>query len=147
MNREKILLDFYRTSIAYFKQVSEPQYFQGEGPYFLAVVQNNDDYEFHGYEFVDAKTFLASPNEFSQALYDPDFLFQMADTLNLEIKKSRQCFFLFLRKVVPDTPASRLAVQELSETNPDLLDHIFLVNDIEEMLPATYVLQYPILLN
>ena len=148
MNREKMITNFYSTSIEDLKTVSEPQYYQGNGPYILAVIQNKSNIEFHGYEFVDADTFVVAPDKFSEAFYDAAFLDQAAGGLRFEgIDSKGRYFFIYLRKVVPDSPACRFVVQKLYETSPKLVPNIFLVDEFGNLSRATYFLHEPILLN
>lgn len=134
MDRSKMISAFRITCTQLYNQVSELHYYKEQGPYLMALDETNGECEFHCYEFVDAETFLNAPEEFSPAFSDPDFFFQIADTLNLDgIKESLTYYSLTLRKVVPDLPECRLAAQKIKEKNRRLFYQIIFWNETAEM--------------
>ena len=148
MKQDEMLSELHQIFASLYKQVSEPQYYQGQGPYLMTLDETYDAYEFHCYEIIDVETFLSAPEQFSAAFYEPEFLFKVADTLDLNgIKDSGRYFSLLLRKVVPDTPSCRLAVQELYRTNPELVENILFLNETGIMFSATAVLHNQVILN
>ena len=148
MMQNEMVSALRKTFTLFYDQVSEPQYYQGQGPYLLALMKKNDEYEFHCYEIIDAETFLSAPEQFPSAFHEPEFLFKAADTLNLDgIENSGRYFSILLRKVVPDIPACRLAVQTMYKTNPELVANIIFIDTAGKLFPATDILFNPVLLN
>ena len=64
-----------------YKQVSTPQYYQGQGPYLMTMEETYDAYEFHCYEITDVETFISAPEQFSPAFYEPEFLFKVTGSV------------------------------------------------------------------
>ena len=148
MKQERMLLEFHRICTTLYEQVSAPHYYQGQGPYLMALTTNRENYEFHCYEIMDADTFLTAPEESPPAFQEPEFLFGIADTLNLDgIKNTGLDFHLQLRRVIPDSPTCRVTLQKINKTNPDLVAKFFLIDDSGKMFPATDILFKPVLLN
>ena len=148
MKQDEMLAGLHLLFASCYKQVSAPQYYQGQGPYIMTLDDTGDAYEFHCYEISDAETFLSAPEQFSAAFYEPEFLFKVADTLNLNgITDSGQYFSLRLHKVVPDTPSCRLTVQELYRTNPELVENILFLHETGIMFSAAADLQSQVILN
>ena len=134
MDQNKMISEFHLTCIKLYNQVSDLQYYQGQGPYIMALDETGGACEFHCYEFVDAETFISSPEEIAPAFQDPDFFFNAAATLNLDgIKDSDQYFSLALRKVVPDMPECRLAAKKIKAAGSGLLKQVVFWNETEEM--------------
>ena len=148
MKQDEMLSELHLIFASLYKQVSAPQYYQGQGPYLMTLDETGDSCEFHCYEITDAETFLSAPEQFSPAFYEPEFLFKVADTLDLNgITDSGRYFSLLLCKVVPDTPSCRLAVQELYRTNPELVENILFLNETGILFSATAVLYNQVILN
>ena len=148
VKQDEMLSELHLIFTNRYKQVSAPQYYQGQGPYLMTLDETGDACEFHCYEITDADAFLSAPEQFSPAFYEPEFLFKVADTLDLKgIKDSGRYFSLLLHKVVPDTPSCRLAVQELYITNPELVENILFLSETGIMFSATAVLDNQVILN
>ena len=96
MKQEEMLSQLRLIFASRYKQVSTPQYYQGQGPYLMTLDETYDTYEFHCYEITDAEIFLSAPEQFSVGLDDPEFLFKVADTLNLQGVKDSGRYFLML---------------------------------------------------
>ena len=148
MKQDEMLSELHLIFASRYKQVSAPQYYQGQGPYLMTLAETGDSCEFHCYEILDVETFLSAPEQFSPAFYEPEFLFKVADTLDLNgIKDSGRYFSLLLHKVVPDTPSCRLALQKMYSANPELAEKIIFVNDNGILLSCAAVLRNQVLLN
>lgn len=114
----------------------------------MVLDETYDAYEFHCYEISDVETFISAPEQFAPAFYEPEFLFKVADTLDLNgIKDSGRYFSLLLYKVVPDTPSCRFALQKMYRANPELAEKIIFVNENGIMFSCAAVLHNLILLN
>ena len=114
----------------------------------MAMEETGDSCEFHCYEITDEDTFISAPEQFSPAFYEPEFLFKVADTLDLNgIKDSGRYFSLLLHKVVPDAPSCRVALQKMYRANPELAEKIIFVNENGIMFSCAAVLHNLILLN
>ena len=148
MKQEEMLSQLRLIFASRYKQVSTPQYYQGQGPYLMTLEETGDSCEFHCCEITDVETFISTPEQFSPAFYEPEFLFKVADTLDLNgIKDSGRYFSLLLHKVVPDTPSCRLALQKIYRANLELAEKIIFVNDNGLMLSSAAVLRNQVLLN
>jgi len=111
-----------------FSQVSEPQYYEGEGPFIIALDEVGGEFVFYFFAIVDVDEFLATPDASPRAFAVEDFFHMAADRLDLShIKHTGQYFRLTIRKVVPDDPACRLALQSLGEVNEETAARILLV--------------------
>ncbi len=148
MKQDEMLSKLHLIFSSRYKQVSAPQYYQGQGPYLMTLEETGDSCEFHCYEITDVETFLSAPEQFSPAFYEPEFLFKVADTLDLNgIKDSGRYFSLVLHKMVPDTPSCRFALQKMYSANPELAEKIIFVNENGIMLSCAAVLHDLVLLN
>ena len=148
MNQEKMILEFHKVCATLYEQVSEPQYYQGQGPYLMALMINQEEIEFYCYEIMDAEAFLSAPEKCPPAFQEPEFLFKIADTLKLDGIANSGCYFhLHLRRVIPDIPACHVALQKLNATTPELIGKIFLIDDSGKLFPAPDILFKQVLLN
>jgi len=140
--------DLRQKLIATFTQVSEPLYYKEDGPYFMATFENDGGFRFYFYELNDVESFLADPDRIPAVFSEPDFLFRATDDLDLnKVKFTDRTFSVFLVKLVPDSPACRLAIIKLHEQNPDLLGSIALINHDGKIFSAYTVLDSPVYLS
>ena len=101
---------------ATFDQVSAPLYYKGEGPYFLATLEHEDDVRFYFYEVNDVESFLDDPENCLPSSLNRTFLFSATDDMDLKkIEHTGRYFHLFLMRLVPDSPVCRLAIKQIHE--------------------------------
>lgn len=138
----------YENVAGTYPQVSQPQCHNGQGPYILAITKKDDSFEFHCFEIMDAETFLADPETTSATFVETDFLFTVADTLDLqEIENSGLYFVISLCKVIPDLPACRYKVRELYAIKPELVANLLFLSDTDILFPATDIVNILAFLN
>jgi hypothetical protein len=138
----------YENVAGIYTQVSQPQCHNGQGPYILAITKKDDSFEFHCFEIMDAETFLADPETTSANFIETEFLFTVADTLDLhEIENTGQYFVICLCKVIPDLPACRYKVRELYAIKPELVANLLFLSAPGILFPATDVVNIPDFLN
>lgn len=128
-------------------QVSVPLYHDGEGPFFMTTREMGDDVKFFVYEVNDVETFLADPEKMPAAFSEANFLFSSADHLDLKaIEMTERYYVLYMMRLVPDSAASRLAIQQLNEVNPEQVLNIALLDEEGKIIPAVNVVDRPVLL-
>jgi hypothetical protein len=145
---EQQTIDDIRQKLAdIFDQVSVPLYYDGEGPFFMATRELGDDVKFFVYEVNDVETFLADPEKMPLAFVDAAFLFSSADKMDLSaVEMTEREYKLFMLRLVPDSAASRLAIQQLNGVNPDQVLNIALLDEEGKIIPAVNVVDSPVLL-
>ena len=83
------------------------------------------------------------PSAFSEA----NFLFSSADHLDLKaIEMTEREYMLYMIRLVPDSAASRLAIQQLNEVNPEQVLNIALLDEEGKIIPAVNVVDSPVML-
>jgi len=143
-----MIADIRQKLTAIFDQVSEPLYHKGEGPFFMATQEQNDDVKFFVYEANTVEKFLDDPEKLPAAFTEADFLFGATDGLDMTtIEKSQREYVLYLIRLAPDSPACRLAIRELSEKNPEQLLNVALINELGNIVPAAMLVDSPVLLS
>ena len=111
-----------------FSQVAEPQHFEGEGPFVIALDEEAGDSVFYFFVIVTAGDFLAAPEAWPRAFKNEDFFHIAADQLDMtKVQHTGKYFRLTLRKVAPDEPACRHTVQQIGQTDPESAARILLV--------------------
>ena len=139
--------DIRQKLVDIFDQVSAPLYHDGEGPFFMATRELGDDVKFFVYEVIDVETFLADPEKMPAAFSEANFLFSSADHLDLKaIEMTDRDYVLYMIRLVPDSAACRLAIQQLNGVNPDHVLNIALLDEEGKIIPAVNVLDNPVLL-
>ena len=139
--------DIRQKLVDIFDQVSVPLYHDGEGPFFMATRELGDDVKFFVYEVNDVETFLADPEKMPAAFSEANFLFSSADHLDLKaIEMTDREYVLYMIRLVPDSAACRLAVQQLNGVNPGHVLNIALLNEEGKIIPAVNVVDSPVLL-
>ena len=140
--------DLRQKLIATFNQVSEHLYYKGEGPYFMATLEDDGEFRFYFYEVNDVESFLADPGKTPAVFSEPDFLFSATDDLAPnKIKFSERSFLIFMMRLVPDSPVCRLAIKKLHEQNSEILGSIALINHYGKIVSANTVLDSPAYLS
>ena len=148
MDRNFMVSTLYENVAGTYTQISQPQCHNGQGPYILAITNSTDTFAFHCFEILAAETFLSDPETISDAFVDPDFLFEVADTLDLHtIKNSGRYYTIWLRKVIPDLPDCRCKVRELYAIKPELVTNLLFLSTPGILFPATDIVNIPDLLN
>jgi len=148
LKTEEMLSAFSQVCADVYDQVSTLQYYQGKGPYLIALVTDRKPWEFHLYEIVDAESFLENPRGIPRAFNDPEFFFEVSASLDLsKIQKSGKHFQIQMRKIIPDTPTCRLQVQKLFETNPLLAECIFFMAESGDLLHSKDILPTPTIIH
>ena len=148
MNRNLMMSALYANIAGIYTQVSLPQCHDGLGPYLLALSKNEDTFAFHCFEILDAETFLTDPETVATTFIDIDFLFGLADTLDLcTIRHSSRDYLIWLRKVLPDLPVCRCKVRELYAAKPELAANLMFLSDSDILFPATDIVFIPDFLN
>ena len=143
-----MIVDFQHKLSAIFDQVSEPLYHEGEGPFFMATQEQGGDVKFFFYEANTVEAFLADPQKLPAAFAEPEFLFSAADGLDMSaVQQSQRDYALYMIRLAPDSPACRLAIRELNQTNPEQLLNIALLNELGNIVPAALMLDAPVLLS
>ena len=139
--------DIRQKLVDIFDQVSVPLYHDGEGPFLMATRELGDDVKFFVYEVNDVETFLDDPEKMPAAFSEVNFLFSSADHLDLEaIEMTERYYVLYLIRLVPDSAACRLAIQQLNGVNPDHVLNIALLDVEGKIIPAVNVVDNPVLL-
>ena len=130
-----------------FDQVSVPLYHDGEGPFFMTTRELGDDVKFFVYETNDVETFLADPAHIPLAFKYPTFMINQVNGLDLTAFKSTdRVFEINMMRLVPDSAACRLAIQQLNGVNPDHVLNIALLDVEGKIIPAVNVVDNPVLL-
>ena len=65
---QAMIADFRQKLSAIFDQVSEPLYHNGEGPFFMATLEQDGEIKFFFYEANTVETFLADPEKLPAAM-------------------------------------------------------------------------------
>jgi hypothetical protein len=141
------IVDLHHKLANIFDHVSDPVYYNEEGPFFMAACKLGTDVQLYLYEANDVETFLADPEKlptaFSKSFYllkpPNDDAPEKAESINLD-------FTLSALRLVPDSPICRLAIQQLHAKNPDILSKIALIDAAGELIPAVTVINSPVLL-
>ena len=141
MKPSEMIVALRKTFAVVYDRVSEPQHYRGEGPFLMALLNNQGNHEFHFYEFLAAETFLSAPDKRPLALQEPEFLFKIVDSLNLEgLELAGRALNLILRRIIPYIPACQLAVQNMHRIDSDRVENILFVNDAGKLLPVADIL-------
>jgi len=131
-----------------YDRVSPPQYYQGEGPYLVAMVTDKAPWEIHLYEILDTKTFQSNPQGIAQAFRDVEFISSALASMEGDYPIARDSkISLQLRKIIPDTPACRLIVQKMYELAPLTATNIFFMTDRGSLFHSKDILAKPVQLN
>ena len=113
----------------------------------MATRELGDDVKFFVYEVNDVETFLAAPEKMPAAFSEANFLFSSADHLDLKaIEMTERYYVLYMIRLVPDSAACRLAIQQLNGVNPDHVLNIALLDVEGKIIPAVNVVDNPVLL-
>ena len=148
MMEQAMIANFQHRLRAIFDQVSEPLYHNGEGPFFMATQEQDGDVKFYFYEANTVEAFLADPQKLPSAFVEADFLFSATDGLDMtNVEQSQRDYALYMIRLAPDSPACRQAIRELSEKDPEQLLNIALMNDQGNIVPASLLLDAPVLLS
>ena len=111
-----------------FAQVAEPQYFENEGPFIIAMDEVDGEAVFYFFAVMETRDFIANPEAWPKAFKKEDFFHVAADSLDVtKVQHTGQYYRLTIRKVAPDEPACRHAVQEMAKTDPKAAAGILLV--------------------
>ena len=125
------------TSRAHCSQTSDPQYFDGEGPFIIAMDEHDGTPKFFCFSFADTNEFIAQPDDLPRALQSEEFPFELADHLDIgHLDNSGQIYQFTFMKIVPDVPACRGAVKELLKTDSQTASLISLMRPDGSLLPA-----------
>ena len=144
MTRNFMVATLYANVARNYKQISWPRYHNGQGPYILAATKKDASFEFHCFEILTAETFLSDPETIATSCIDRDFLFEVADTLNLQkIMNSGLYYAVWLRKVLPDQPLCRYKVRELYATRPELVTNLMFLSVPGFLFPAADIINIP----
>ena len=82
------------------------------------------------------------------AFAEADFLFSATDGLDMtNVEQSQRDYVLYMIRLVPDSPACRLAIRKLSEQNPEQLLNIALLNELGNIVHAASLVDAPVLLS
>ena len=143
-----MIADVRQKLSAIFDQVSEPLYHKGEGPFFMATQEQGGEIKFFLYEANTVEAFLADPEKLPVAFAEADFLFSATDGLDMtNVEQSQRDYVLYMIRLVPDSPACRLAIRKLSEQNPEQVLNIALLNEQGNIVPAASLVDAPVLLS
>ena len=111
-----------------FAQVAEPQYYEGEGPFIVALDEEDGKPVFFFFSIADSHEFLASPQTMPPAFEKEDFFYTAADHLDIRhIEHIGQYCRLIRRKVVPNEPACQAAAKKLRLTDAETAKMLLLV--------------------
>ena len=136
MTRNFMVSTLYENVVGNYTQMSQPQFHNGQEPYILATTKKGDSFEFHCSEILTAETFLSDPETSSTTFVDPDFLFEVADTRELQtIENTGLYYAIWLRKVIPDQPTCRYKVREFYVTKPELVANLMFLSDPGFLFP------------
>ena len=145
--KEQTIAEVRQKLSSTFDQVSAPLYFESEGPFFMAIREQVDDVKFFVYEANDVETFLADPAHIPSAFKYPTFMINQVNGLDLTAFKSTdRVFEINMMRLVPDSAACRLAIQQLNGVNPDHVLNIALLDAEGKIIPAVNVVDNPVLL-
>jgi hypothetical protein len=118
-------------------QVAEPQYYAGEGPFIIALDDNEGESKLFCFSIADTPEFLAHPEALPLAFYSEDFLFVLADHLELEhLENTGNYYKMTYTKIVPDEAACRVAVQKLWYADAKTASYISLLGPDCDLKPA-----------
>jgi len=111
-----------------FLQVAEPQHYENEGPFIIALDELDGEAVFYFFVIMETRDFLADPESWPRAFQKEDFFHIAADQLDItKLQHTGKYFRLTLRKVVSDEPACRLVVQKLAQSDTAAAARILLV--------------------
>ena len=120
-----LLLHKCRTT---FAQVATPQYYDGEGPFIVALDEEDGRPVFFFFTIADSEEFLLSPQSMPLAFDKEDFFYTAADQLDIRhLEHIGQYCRLFRHKVIPHEPACQAAAQKLWLTDADTAKSLLLV--------------------
>ena len=143
-----MIADIRHKLTAIFDQVSEPLYHKGEGPFFMATQEHNDDVKFFVYEANTVEQFLDDPEKLPAAFAEADFLFSATNGLDMQgIEQSHRDYVLYMIRLAPDSPACRQAIRQLNEKNPEQLLNVALIYELGNIVPAVTLVDAPVLLS
>jgi len=131
-----------------FLQVAEPQQYEGEGPFILALDEVDGKFVFYFFAVADTPEFLADPQALPHSFGVQDFFHTLADCLDLKhIEQTDQYYQLTCRKVVPDEPSCRIVLQSLWQTDPVTASSIILVGPDGVWLSGKAIRDIPVPLS
>ena len=114
----------------------------------MATQEEDGDVKFFCYEANTVEGFLTDPEKLPAAFAEADFLFGATDGLDMEgIEQSQRDYVLYMIRLVPESPACRLAIRQLHEKNPEQLLNVALVNELGNIIPAAMLVDSPVLLS
>ena len=111
--------------------VSEPIYYQGEGPYIMTTYEDYDDVCFSFYEMNDVESFLANPGKKPAVFADNVFLSNLTKQMHLHQlleERGLSTYHLFCDRLAPDALVCREAIRELHKHSPELVKSIKLID-------------------
>lgn len=140
MTKDQMMEKILFTSRLHCSQTSEPQYYEGEGPFIMAMDEHDGTPKFFCFSFTAADEFVAQPDDLPRALQSEEFLFVLADQLDIgHLDNSGQVYQFTYMKIVPDLPACRSAVKKLWETDLHTASLIALMRPDGSLLPALHL--------
>lgn len=143
---QTVIADLRQLLFASCDHVSEPIYYQGEGPYIMTTYEDYDDVCFYFYEMNDVESFLADPGKKSAVFADGVFLLNLEKQMNLYQlldERGLSTYHLFRDRLAPDALVCREAIRELHKYNPELVKGIKLIDNRGNFSPGEAVVPGP----
>ena len=126
--------------------VSEPIYYQGEGPYIMTTYEDYDDVCFSFYEMNDVESFLANPGKKPAVFADNAFLSNLTKQMHLHQlleERGLSTYHLLCDRLAPDALVCREAIRELHKHSPELVKDILLIDSRGNISPGEAVVPGP----
>ena len=140
MTKDQMMERIIFVSKTHCSQTSEPHFFEGEGPFIIAMDEHDGTPKFFCFSFTEADEFVAQPDDLPRALQSDTFPFEIADHLDIgHLDNSGQIYPFTFMKIVPDLPACRAAVKVLFKTNAQAASLISLMRPDGSLLPALHL--------
>ena len=144
MNKEAMTRAFAHGAATIYENLSKPLYVKEDGPYFVALVTETSPWQMHLYEILDEVSFLTDPGTLPQIYSSGLFLYESLKTMNFPVDDAlHEKLKLSPRKIVPDTPACRRAIEQLFHTHPAIASGIFLMTGAGDLFSAQDLLKHP----
>ena len=144
MNKEAMTRAFAHGAATIYAHLSKPLYVKEDGPYFVALVTETSPWQIHLYEILDEVSFLTDPGTLPQIYSSGLFLYESLKTMNFPVDDAlHEKLKLSPRKIVPDTPACRRAIEQLFHTHPAIASGIFLMTGAGALFSAQDLLKHP----